>query len=214
MNRLRVLIGSFLRVTPWLAVAALVVAALTSLAMRQTVRTKEPRLVSAGERPRGNEPLMTWSEAPRVEYRYEFEIVEGDDLLISVTSAALSDCQLVLEPLIENAKVSPSPLMMHLTNLDNEHGTMVVSGASRGARHILVRGRCIWDQQREDGQQTIDVDTTDIPFVVLPSRIFGLTEAQLKGLQVLSQVVGLPALLGAIVKTYLDRRRQRGLDRS
>lgn len=210
------MMGFSQRLALWVGVLALGIAATSSIVIKQMVPSGQPRLASAGERPPGEEPLLRWSEAPKVEYQYQPEIREGDDLLISVRSAALSDCDLILHPMLQDGKASPSPLIMELRNQLMGYGNIVVSGMAAGNRQMLIGGKCIWQYAKNSAEKrsvnqpdAVTVDATLISVAVLPNRTFGLTDEQLKALQIISQAIGFPAVAAALIAMYVRRRSKR-----
>jgi len=159
----------------------------------------------------GKVPQMTWSEA-RVGFKYDPEINEGNDLRISVGAESLGRGRIEIDSVSPTVKISRTQLVIKTFGPETiETGILVVSQPEPGTREILLRATFVPESDsKRPGRPASEpegyvVDTWPITFRVVPKTTFGLTQAQLAAIQVLSGIIGVPALVALIIGALLKK---------
>jgi hypothetical protein len=206
----------------WIGILAISVGIASSVAIQVMAPSPTPQKITVGAERRGTQPTLRWSEI-RVSCEYQSEIKAGDDLRISIAAEALNGGRLLIESVNQNVKVYPNPFGVDLKSQVVEVGHIVVSDAAPGRRQVLLTGKFTPKLNTKDQvpatsahqqePETVTVDTWVIEFDVLPNKTFGLTDSQLKALQTLSGVIGIPALLALFVGAYLAKEVKKEADR-
>jgi hypothetical protein len=199
----------------WIGVLAMMLGVTSSVAIWLMAPSPKPQKTTVGAERRGTQPTLPWSEI-QVSCAYPSEIRAGDDLRVSITAQALRRGRLSIESVNQNLKVYPNPFVVDLKSQVVEVGNVVVSDAAPGRRQVLLTGRFTptpstreqpaGTVSRPEEPETVTVDTCVIEFDVLPNKTFGLTDPQLKALQALSGVIGVPALLTAVLGFFLPKQ--------
>lgn len=193
------------RATSGIVVLAAIAGIVSSLALRQREPDPASSEITSGDSLKGHVPLLTWSEV-HVSFKYASQVKEGDDVRIIAAAEALGSGQLFIESASPNVKIYPAPLVLDLSDQLIEEGVLVVSEIKPGIREIVLTAKYMPQPPPGDrvhnnspAPEATPVGTWPIRFRVVPATTFGLTEAQPKAVQVLSGVIGLPALVATFL---------------
>ena len=159
-----------------------------------------------------------------VKCRYPKEIQAGDDLVVDVIAEADAWGQLTLTAQNKALKISPQSLDLQLSPSKPSNDKIVVASPDNGNRQFLLNGVFVRAKEQTVGssfsfgpfsgstlgrmrlpanEPPAPAETTVVSFTVLPRRTLGVTDEQLRTIQTVSGIVGIPALLAYIGNTIV-----------